>query len=90
MRPSRNNPGESHENGCFESRHAQDGATTSLLLLCSNDFSDRSPYEAFIEIAVQRMNARVEKRLVVERVARRPLPAHRALASHDALLETAS
>jgi transposase InsO family protein len=79
MRPSRNNPGESHENGSIESRNGslKTALRQALLLRGSNDFNDRSAYEAFIEIVVQRMNARVEKRLVVERVALRPLPARR-------------
>jgi hypothetical protein len=79
MRPSRNNPGESHENGSIESRHGslKTAARQALLLRGSSDFDDRPAYEAFIEMLVQRMNARVEKRLVVERVALRPLPARR-------------
>jgi transposase InsO family protein len=79
MRPSRNNPGESHENGSIESRHGslKTSLRQALLLRGSSDFDDRAAYEAFIEMVVQRMNARVEKRLVVERVALRPLPARR-------------
>jgi hypothetical protein len=79
MRPSRNNPGESHENGSIESRHGslKTALRQALLLRGSSDFDDRPAYEAFIEILVQRMNARVEKRLVVERAALRPLPARR-------------
>jgi transposase InsO family protein len=79
MRPSRNNPGESHENGSIESRHGslKTALRQALLLRGSSDFDDRPAYEAFIEIVVQRMNARIEKRLVVERVALRPLPARR-------------
>jgi transposase InsO family protein len=79
MRPSRNNPRESHENGSIESRHGslKTALRQALLLRGSSDFNDRPAYEAFIEIVVQRMNARVEKRLVVERTALRPLPARR-------------
>ncbi len=79
MRPSRNNPGESHENGSIESRHGslKTALRQALLLRDSSDFDDRQAYEAFIEIVVQRMNARVEKRLVVERTALCPLPARR-------------
>ncbi len=79
MRPSRNNPGESHENGSIESRHGslKTALRQALLLRGSSDFDDRPAYEAFIDIVVQRMNARVEKRLAVERAALRPLPARR-------------
>ncbi len=79
MRPSRNNPGESHENGSIESRHGslKVALQQALLLRGSSDFDDRAAYEAFVETAVQRMNARVEKHLVVERAALRPLPARR-------------
>jgi len=79
MRPSRNNPGESHENGSVESRHGslKTALRQALLLRGSNDFDDRQAYEAFIQIVVQRMNARVEKRLVAERVTLRPLPTRR-------------
>jgi len=79
MRPSRNNPGESHENGSIESRHGslKTALRQALLLRGSSGFDDRAAYEAFIEIVVQRLNARIEKRLAVERVALRPLPARR-------------
>ncbi len=79
MRPSRNNPGESHENGSIESRHGslKTALRQALLLRGSSAFDDRQAYEAFIEIVVQRMNARVEKRLVAERSALHPLPTRR-------------
>ncbi len=79
MRPSRNNPGESHENGSVEARNGslKTALGQALLLRGSSDFDDRPAYEAFIETIVQRMNARVEKRLVVERAALHPLPARR-------------
>lgn len=79
IRPSRNNPGESHENGSIESRHGslKTALRQALLLRCSSDFEDRAAYEAFVESIVQRMNARIEKCLMVERAALRPLPARR-------------
>jgi hypothetical protein len=79
MRPSRNNPGESHENGSIEPRHASLKAALSqaLLLRGSGDFEDRTAYKTFVESVVQRLNARVEKRLVVERAALLPLPIRR-------------
>lgn len=79
MRPSRNNPGESHENGSIEARNGSLKAALrqALLLRGSSDFDDRLAYESFVETVVQRLNARVEKSLATERAALRPLPARR-------------
>lgn len=79
MRPSRNNPGESQENGSIESRNGslKTALRQALILRGSSDFGDRATYEAFVETIVQRLNARVEKRLAVERAALRPLPVRR-------------
>jgi hypothetical protein len=79
MRPSRNNPGESHENGSIEARHGSLKAALrqALLLRGSGDFDDRAAYERFVDAVVQRMNARVEKRLAIERRVLQPLPARR-------------
>jgi transposase InsO family protein len=79
MRPSRNNPGESHENGSIESRNGslKTALRQALLLRGHNDFTDRTAYEAFVQTIVQRLNARVEKRLADERAMLRPLPARR-------------
>ena len=79
MRPSRNNPGESHENGSIESRHGslKTALRQSLLLRGSSDFNDGAAYEAFVQSVVQRFNARVDKRLGVERAVLHPLPARR-------------
>jgi len=79
MRPSRNNPGESHENGSIESRHGSLKAALrqALLLRSSCDFDDRAAYEAFVETVVRRLNAQVEQGLAAERTALRPLPPRR-------------
>ncbi|MGH7717069.1 MAG: IS21 family transposase [Vulcanimicrobiaceae bacterium] len=79
MRPSRNNPGESHENGSIEARNGslKTALRQALLLRGSGDFDDRAAYEAFVEEIVQRLNARVDKRLIVERATLRPLPMRR-------------
>jgi transposase InsO family protein len=79
MRPSRNNPGESQENGSIEARNGSLKAALrqALLLRGCNDFDDRAAYEAFVETIVQRLNARVDQRLAVERAMLRPLPARR-------------
>jgi len=79
MRPSRNNPGVSHENGSIEARNGslKSALRQALLLRGTTDFADRGAYESFVDIVVQRMNARVEKRLAVERSMLHPLPARR-------------
>lgn len=79
MRATRCNVGESNENGSIESRNAsfKEALRQALMLRGSPDFVDRTAYEAFVEKIVQRMNARVAARTVVERAALRPLPARR-------------
>jgi len=79
MRPSRNNPGESHENGSIESRHGslKTALRQALLLRGHSNFEDRAAYEAFVQTMVQRLNARVEKRVALERTMLRPLPVRR-------------
>jgi transposase InsO family protein len=79
MRPSRNNPGESQENGSIEARNGSLKAALrqALLLRGCSDFDDRAAYGAFVETIVQRLNARVDQRLAVERAMLRPLPARR-------------
>lgn len=79
MRPSRNNPGESQENGSIEARQGslKTALRQALLLRGTSDFDDRAGYEAFVEEIVRRLKGRIEKRLVIERAALRPLPVRR-------------
>ena len=79
MRASRCNPGESHENGSIESRHdsLKSALDQALRLRGSRCFDDRAGYEAFVQTIVQRLNARVAKRVAVEGAMLRPLPARR-------------
>lgn len=79
MRPSRNNLGESHENGSIESRNAslKNALRQALLLRASHDFADLLAYEKFVDGVVQRLNTRIEKHLTVERASLRPLPVRR-------------
>lgn len=79
MRASRCNPGQSHENGSIESRHdsLKTALDQALRLRCSRSFDDEAGYQAFVEQIVQRFNARVAKRLAVERAVLKPLPARR-------------
>jgi transposase InsO family protein len=79
MRASRCNPGQSHENGAIESRHdsLKTALDQALRLRGSRRFDERAGYEAFVEQVVQRFNARVAKRLAVERALLGPLPPRR-------------
>jgi Mu transposase-like protein len=79
MRASRCNPGQSHENGSIESRHdsLKTAIDQGLRLRGSRRFDNRVGYEAFVEQIVQRFNARVAKRLAVERSMLKSLPQRR-------------
>lgn len=79
MRASRCNPGQSHENGSIESRHSSLKATLdqALRLRGSRCFEDLAAYEAFVDDVVQRLNARVQQRLAVERPMLAALPPRR-------------
>jgi transposase InsO family protein len=79
MRASRCNPGQSHENGSIESRHdsLKSALDQALRLRGSRVFDDRASYDAFVDTIVQRFNARIVKRLAVERPLLKPLPPRR-------------
>jgi hypothetical protein len=79
MRASRCNPGQSHENGSIESRNdsLKTALDQALRLRGSRSFDDRSGYEVFVNEIVQRFNARVTKRLAVERPMLKALPVRR-------------
>jgi len=79
MRASRNNPGQSHENGCIESRQGslKRALEQALLLRGTREFADLSAYEQFVAETVRRLNARCTRAWEGERAALRPLPARR-------------
>jgi len=79
MRATRCNPGQSNENGSIESRHdsLKTALDQALRLRGGRAFEDLAGYEAFVDLIVQRMNARVAKRLAVERPMLKSLPARR-------------
>jgi hypothetical protein len=79
MRATRCNLGQSNENGSIESRHGslKEALRQALMLRGSSDFEDRSAYDAFVEMIVQRMNKRAKKRIEVERAVLRSLPERR-------------
>ncbi len=79
MRASRNNPGESHENGSIEARQGslKVSLEQSLLLRGSREFEEVAEYEQFVAETVRRLNARCARAWEVERASLRPLPARR-------------
>jgi hypothetical protein len=79
MRASRNNRGESHENGAIESRQGtiKNRLEQALLLRGSRSFADLEQYRQFVSEVAVRLNSRVVKSLAVERAALRNLPLRR-------------
>ncbi|MEX1074452.1 MAG: IS21 family transposase [Burkholderiales bacterium] len=81
VRPSRNNPGESHENGAIESRQGslKRALEQALLLRGTREFADLPAYEQFLAETVRRLNARCAHAWEVERARLKPLPARRTV-----------
>jgi hypothetical protein len=79
MEPTRNNRGLAHENGSIESPHGhlKQAIEDALLLRGSRDFASLDAYRRFVDEIVGRRNARLAKRLDLERPALQPLPAQR-------------
>ena len=79
MAPSRNNRGESHENGAVEGPHGhlKRALADALLLRGSRDFHALSEYRAFVDEVVGRRNAHHRARIDVERAVLKPLPRQR-------------
>lgn len=79
MRPTRNNLGQSHENGAIESRQGSlKGALEQALLLRGHrDFASLGDYRLFVAETVARMNRRIQKRFAEERSQLGALPARR-------------
>ena len=79
MEPTRNNRGVAHENGSIESPHGhlKQAIEDALLLRGSRDFDTLDGYRRFVDEIVGRRNARLAKRLGLERPALQVLPARR-------------
>ena len=79
MAPSRNNRGESHENGAVEGPHGhlKRALADALLLRGSSDFDCLGEYRAFVDEVVGRRNAHHRARIDVERAVLKPLPRQR-------------
>ncbi len=81
MRASRNNPGQSHENGAIESRQGslKVALDQALLLRGSRAFDALPDYERFVAEVARRLNARRAQAFEGERAHLRPLPARRTV-----------
>ena len=79
MAPTRNNRGESHENGSVEGPHGhlKRALKDALLLRGSRDFDTLADYRAFVDEVVSRRNSHLRVRIDAERAVLRPLPPRR-------------
>ena len=79
LRASRNNLGQSHENGSIESRQGslKKALAQALLLRGTREFADLQAYEQFVAETVRRLNARCARAWEIERATLRPLPLRR-------------
>jgi transposase InsO family protein len=80
MRPSRNNLGESHENGSVEARQGtlKRSMEQALLLRGHRDFPDVDAYRHFVAEVAMRLNARIMRKFNEERGLLRALPVRRS------------
>lgn len=76
VKPSRNNPGESHENGSIEKSHDlfKSDVEQQLLLRGSSNFATTEDYEAFLEAIKNRRNATRRERFEEEKATLRGIP----------------
>jgi len=79
MQPSRNNPGEAHENGAVEAHHGhlKDSRDQALILRGSRDFPDVASYQRVVDEVVARRNATRRGDLDAELRHMHPLPRQR-------------
>ena len=79
MAPTRNNRGESHENGAIEGPHGhlKRALEDALLLRGSRDFEALADYRAFVDEVVGRRNAHLRVRIDAERAVLKTLPRRR-------------
>ena len=76
VKPSRNNPGVSHENGSVEKSHhlLKEAVGQQLMLRGSSDFSDKQQYQQFINQLVMSRNSNRIIKFEEEVVLLKPLP----------------
>lgn len=79
LHASRNNLGESHENGSIESRQGtlKNAIEQALLLRGHRNFDELTDYRRFVAEVVARMNRRVSAKVTEERTALKSLPVRR-------------
>ncbi|MGC9128745.1 MAG: IS21 family transposase [Acidithiobacillus sp.] len=81
MRPTKNNLGESQENGSVEARQGslKRAIDQALLLRGSRDFADLEGYRRFLDGIVSQLNRKIQKRLTEERPYLHDLPRQRSV-----------
>ena len=79
LRASRNNLGESHENGAIESRQGslKNAIDQAILLRGHRNFDEPTDYRRFIADVVARLNRRISAKAMEERTALKALPVRR-------------
>lgn len=79
LKPSRNNPGEAHENGAVEAHHGhlRDALDQALILRGSRDFDSIAAYRHFLDETVARRNRHRRDTLASELPSLRALPPRR-------------
>lgn len=76
VEPSKNNPGESHENGSIEKSHdlLKNALDQALMLRRSRDFASVAEYEGFIRRILEQRNKQRKARLAEEMEVLKELP----------------
>lgn len=79
MIPTRNNKGESHENGSVESSHGhlKNRIEQELILRGSNQFDSVASYESWVQEVTSNSNRRNNKNFPEEKAALQPLPGYK-------------
>ena len=94
VKPTRNNPGQAHENGAIESPHGhfKRRLSQALMLRGSHDFASLADYQALVDQCVAQINQRCRERFEQERPHLRPLPKQRTndYADHYVMVTTSS
>lgn len=76
VKPSRNNPGQSHENGAVEKSHdlLKNDIDQQLMMRGSRDFNSEQEYDDFIQLIINQRNCLRKEALMKELEACQPLP----------------
>jgi Mu transposase, C-terminal domain len=92
MTPSRNNPGIAHENGSIEGPHGhlRRAIEDALLLRSTPEFDDLAAYRRFVDEIVGRRNARLAKRIDIERATLQALPPRRTTDYEETVVSVTS